>query len=55
MLYCVRLNMSRNEFHNIPSGTPGAREAHAVHFEPPFGDYERDYQGFVPYTKERGA
>ena len=22
-------------------------------FEPPFGYYDRDYQGFVPYTKER--
>jgi Gluconate 2-dehydrogenase subunit 3 len=22
-------------------------------FEPPFGDYDRDYAGFVPYTKER--
>lgn len=22
-------------------------------FEPPFGDYDRDYPGFVPYTKER--
>jgi Gluconate 2-dehydrogenase subunit 3 len=22
-------------------------------FEPPFGEYDRDYKGFVPYTKER--
>jgi hypothetical protein len=24
-------------------------------FAPPFGDYERDYAGFVPYAKERQA
>jgi gluconate 2-dehydrogenase gamma chain len=24
-------------------------------FEPPFGDYDRDYSGFVPYTKERAS
>jgi hypothetical protein len=24
-------------------------------FEPPFGDYDRDYKGFVPYTKEHVA
>ena len=24
-------------------------------FEPPFGDYDRDYQGFVPYPKERAT
>jgi hypothetical protein len=24
-------------------------------FAPPFGDYDRDYAGFVPYTKERAA
>jgi gluconate 2-dehydrogenase gamma chain len=24
-------------------------------FEPPFGDYDRDYAGFVPYTKERAS
>jgi len=24
-------------------------------FEPPFGDYDRTYTGFVPYTKERVA
>lgn len=24
-------------------------------FEPPFGDYDRDYRGFVPYTKERAS
>jgi gluconate 2-dehydrogenase gamma chain len=24
-------------------------------FDPPFGDYDRDYKGFVPYTKERAS
>lgn len=24
-------------------------------FEPPFGDYDRDYAGFVPYAKERAS
>jgi len=24
-------------------------------FEPPFGDYDRHYKGFVPYTKERAS